>query len=411
MERVRKVEGRKKYIVLLGDGMGDYPLDELGGKTPLEYSNTPNMDGIASHGKIGLVSTIPPGFPPGSDVANMNLMGYNPVRYHTGRAPLEAASMGVSLAEDDVAFRCNLVYLDKSGDEVFMGDYAAGHITSEEARQIIETLEKELGNSQFHFYPGVSYRHLLVWSGGRDDVDLTPPHDITGEPIKEHLKKLFAIPELKSLFEKAKEILETHPVNEDRKSAGKSPANSIWLWGQGKAPNMPKYQELFGLEGAVISAVDLLKGIGVYAGLKPLNVPGATGYLDTNYKGKVKAAIDAFKSGSDFVYLHVEAPDEASHEGDLEKKIRAIEDFDKKIVGPILDGLNNFEEARVLLATDHFTPISKKTHESSPVPFVICDLPFSGLGSKGICFCERIARSAGLKFDAAHKLIPVFLEK
>ncbi len=406
-----KVKSKRKYIVLLGDGMGDYPLDQLGGKTPLQYASTPNMDKIASLGKIGLVSTIPQGFPPGSDVANMNLMGYDPARYHTGRAPLEAASMGVDLNKDDVAFRCNLVYLDEEENEILMGDYAAGHITSEEARQIVETLEKELGNCEFHFYPGVSYRHLLVWRGGRDDLDLTPPHDITGEPVKEHLQKLFSVKELRDLFENAKKILKKHPVNVKRKAEGKSPANSIWLWGQGKAPSMPKYRELFGLEGAVISAVDLLKGIGVYAGLEPLSVPGATGYLDTNYDGKVEAAINAFKSGADYVYLHVEAPDEASHEGNLEKKIRAIEDFDMKIVGAIAERLSVFEEARILLATDHFTPISKKTHESSPVPFAICNLPFSGSVSKDARFCEMDAKSSGFMFDAAHKLIPVFLDR
>ncbi len=401
--------GEKKFVVLLGDGMGDYPLDDLGDKTPLQYSVTPNMDKIAYLGEVGVVKTIPPGYPPGSDVANMNLMGYDPVRYHTGRAPLEAASMGVSLAKDDVAFRCNLVYLDGETEETIMGDYAAGHITSEEAKAIIETLDSQLGSSEFHFYPGVSYRHLLVWSGGRDDIDLTPPHDITGEPVGEHLEKMFAVPELRELFEKAREILLKHPVNIKRISEGKLPGNSIWLWGQGKAPAMPTYQEKFGLEGAVISAVDLLKGIGVYAGLKPLNVPGATGYLDTNYEGKVSATLDALKKGADFVYLHVEAPDEASHEGNLEKKILAIEDFDKKIVGPILDGLAEFKESRVLLATDHFTPIAKKTHEASPVPFAICNLPFEESPKSGLRFNEADAKRSNLKFDAAFKLVQVFL--
>jgi len=404
------VKAEKKYIVLLGDGMGDYSLEELGGKTPLEYADTPNMDRIAASGKIGLVNTIPAGFPPGSDVANMNLMGYDPAKYHTGRAPLEAASMGVWLSEDDVAFRCNLVYLDQSGEETVMGDYAAGHISSQEAKELIESLEDELGNSRFHFYPGVSYRHLLVWSGGKDDMELTPPHDITGEPVRSHLEKLFLVPELGELFEKARKMLEDHAVNRLRISRGESPANSIWLWGQGKAPNMPKYRELFALEGAVISAVDLLKGIGVYAGLEPLNVPGATGYLDTNYDGKVNAAIEAFRRGADFVYLHVEAPDEASHEGDLEKKIRAIEDFDSKIVGPILEGLAGFENAKVLLATDHFTPISRKTHESSPVPFAICELPFAGRADESVNFCEASARASNRNFDAAYKLVREFLD-
>lgn len=403
------LSGKKKFIVLIGDGMGDYPLDELGGKTPLQYSETPNMDKIALGGKVGLVTTIPPGYPPGSDVANMNLMGYDPVRYHTGRAPLEAASMGVSLRENDVAFRCNLVYLDESGEEVVMGDYAAGHITSEEAKEIINDLENEIGNSEFHFYPGVSYRHLMVWAGGEKDLDLTPPHDITGEPVREHMDKLFAVPKLRDIFERAHEILRKHPVNARRISEGKSPANSIWLWGQGKAPVMRGYREKFGIEGAVISAVDLLKGIGVYAGLEPLSVPGATGYLDTNYEGKVRAAIDALERQADFVYLHVEAPDEASHEGDLEKKIVAIEDFDRKVVGPILEGLSRFEEARILLATDHYTPIAKKTHEASPVPFAMCELPLGKSGKHGLCFNEADAGKSNVRFDAAHELVRVFL--
>ncbi len=399
-----------KYIVLLGDGMGDFPLERLGGKTPLEVAHTPNMDNIAAAGQLGLVTTIPEGMPPGSDVANMNLMGYDPEKYHTGRAPLEAASMGVLLKEEDVAFRCNLVYLEGEEENLVMGDYASGHISSDEAGELIKALEKSLGDSCFHFYPGVSYRHLLVWNGGVDSIDLTPPHDITGERIVEHVSKLDKLPELKKVFEEARAILVDHPINKERQSRGKVPANSIWLWGQGKAPRLPSYQELFGLGGGVISAVDLLKGSGVYAGLEPLEVSGATGYLDTNYEGKVDVALDAFQRGADFVYLHVEAPDEASHEGSLDKKLRAIEDFDKRIVGPILEGLSRFRRARVLLATDHLTPISKKTHVAGPVPYATCETPMNRDPVEEIHFTEKHAKKSGQYVDAAHKLISAFLK-
>lgn len=399
-----------KYIILVGDGMGDYPLEQLGGRTPLESAETPNIDRLTRAGKLGLVRTVPPGMEPGSDVANMSLLGYDPAVYHTGRGPLEAASMGVRLAPDEVAFRCNLVFLDRdaSGATV-MGDYSAGHISTPEARSIVSSLEKAAAGHPLRLYPGVSYRHLLVWKGGQDRMPTTPPHDIIGQAIAP-FDKYSSQPILRSFMDSSAAILKDHPVNLDRISGGKVPANAVWPWGQGKAPRMPNLGEKFGLSGAMISAVDLLKGIGVYAGLDPVSVPGVTGYLDTNYEGKVSAALGALEKGN-FVFLHLEAPDEASHEGSLKKKLEAIRNFDKRIVGPVVEGARKFNKVRVLIVTDHFTPISRRTHVSDPVPFLIVD----GLGSKdqpgagSLKFCERDAGDTGLYFDSGVDLFLNFI--
>lgn len=362
-----------KYVILIGDGMGDYPLPELGGKTPLAAAATPNMDFLATFGKLGLVRTIPPGMDPGSDIANMAILGYDPACYHTGRAPLEAASMGVELALDEVAFRCNLVTLrrEPSGD-IYLEDYSAGHISSEEAHALINTINHHLGNATRRFYPGVSYRHLLVWQGGQDTWRTYPPHDLTGQNVREYLAGKGPEKPLLDLVKASWPLLAEHPINRQREERGLRSGNSIWLWGQGRAPQMPTLTERFGLRGAVISAVDLMRGLGVYAGLQPIRVPGATGYLDTNYAGKVEAALGALQT-LDLVYLHVEAPDEASHEGELHDKLRAIEDFDRQVVGPMLWGLERLGPHRLLLLPDHRTPLVVRTHTPEPVPFVLYD--------------------------------------
>ncbi len=353
-----------KFIVILGDGMADRPIESLEGKTPLQAAHTPNMDLLARGGKNGLAITVPKGMPPGSDVANLSVMGYDPHKYYKGRAPLEAAAMGVNLGEDDIAFRCNFVTVVNG----IMKDYSAGHITSEEGRELIRALQPLMPAQRL--YAGVSYRNLLVLRAGADAV-CTPPHDITDRPIEDYLPRGKDADLLIGLMEAAKPVLAVHPVNLLRIAEGKRPANMIWLWGQGPAPAMPTFQERFGLNGAMISAVDLLKGIGVYAGLEVIDVPGATGTIDTNYEGKVEAALKALER-VDFVYLHIEAPDEAAHGGDLGLKIRALELFDQNVVGPVVEGLKaSGQDWRVLLMPDHATPIEIKTHSHDPVPFAI----------------------------------------
>jgi len=403
----------RKYIILVGDGMGDYPLDRLGGRTPMEAARTPNMDRLAQAGKMGTAQTIPRGMAPGSDVANMSLLGYDPAVYHTGRGPLEAASMGVLLEREDVAFRCNLVFLDRdSSGETIMGDYSAGHISTPEAQRIIGSLQGAVSGAPLALYAGVSYRHLLVWKGGRDGLATKPPHDIIGQPI-EAFDGFSSEPVLRAFAEKAGRILESHPVNAERKRSGELPANAIWLWGQGRAPAMPRLGERFGISGVMVSAVDLLKGIGAYAGLDPVAVPGATGYLDTNYAGKVEAALGALEGGN-FAYLHVEAPDEAGHQGSLEDKIEAIERFDKLVVGPVLKGVQNFSKVRILLVTDHYTPVSLRTHTTDPVPFLLLDiegpesLPAKGGGAE---FSERSAKAAGLHLNSGVELFEMLMSK
>jgi len=379
-----------KLVILLGDGMADHPIDALDGKTPLEAAETPNMDRIARAGRGGLATTVPAGMPPGSDVANLAVMGYDPERYYSGRAPLEAAAMGVALGPDDVAFRCNLVNVDL--EKGIMVDYSAGHISSEEGHELITSLSK--AQSDARLYPGVSYRNLLVQE--KNDglaADCTPPHDITGQPIAGHLPKGEGSETLRELMASSVPILASHPVNLRRAAQGKRPANMIWLWGQGKAPSMPRFREMWGIEGAVISAVDLLKGMGVYAGLEVIDVSGATGVLDTNYEGKVAACLDALDR-VDFVYLHVEAPDEMGHDGLLDKKIEAIRRFDRRIVGPVLAGLEKSGfDWRVLVLPDHPTPIALRTHTSEPVPFAMMG---SGIEPDGMeAFSEREAARGG----------------
>ncbi len=409
-----------KYIVLLGDGMADRPLKKLGFKTCLQKAHTPNMDNIAVEGETGKVRTIPRGFEPGSDVANLSILGYNPAKYYSGRAPIEAAFRGIRLGTKDVAFRCNLVTLKFSDhpdplhinrDTAVMQDYSAGHISTKEAGLLIKHINDKLGNKNIVFYPGVSYRHLMVWRNGEDRVQCTPPHDITGKKIGDYLPGGKGGEVLTELMERSTDILMSHHVNRKRIQQGLSPANSLWFWGQGKRLSMPKFKERYNLEGALISAVDLTKGLGVCAGFEILNVRGATGYLDTNYIGKARAAIRALKK-VDFVYLHVEAPDEAGHNGDIKAKIKAIEDFDSKVVGTVLKGIKKFKDYSILLLPDHATPISVRTHTDDPVPFVIyrSDKPCKKTRIKS--FSENICRAKNtLVFEKGHKLMGYFLNK
>ncbi|MFH1077589.1 MAG: cofactor-independent phosphoglycerate mutase [Pseudomonadota bacterium] len=361
-----------KYVILVGDGMGDYPIPSLGDKTPLEASKTPNMDWIADHGELGLAATIPSGCEAGSDTANLTLLGYDPRSILSGRGPLEAASLGIKLEAFDVAFRCNLVTLASKHGALEMNDYSAGHISSADSRVLIQELDRALGNNTFQFFPGVGYRHILVWRNGKTDVETTPPHDITGKPVKEYLDRLSPAPILLDLIRQAHQILADHPVNKERINKGEKSATDIWPWGQGHPLKIQPFHERFGLRGGMISAVDLLKGIAISAGLEVITVPGATGYLDTNYAGKADYCLRALDK-LDFIYLHVEAPDEASHNGSLQDKVQAIEAFDEHVVGRVLKGLRcrHPSEFRVMVVTDHYTPITLMTHTREPVPFAM----------------------------------------
>lgn len=363
-----------KYLILVGDGMGDYPLDALGGKTPLEAANIPMIDSLCQKGEFFLNHTVPEGYPPGSDVANMSLMGYDPASYYTGRAPLEAAAMGITLASDEIAYRCNMVTLDYSdNDTVTMRDFCAGHISNEESHLLIEALEQKCSTHHFHFKPGVSYRHLLIYKGEHPGFATVPPHDYIEKDITKHYAKYLAHTEWKELLEKVKDVLAKHPVNLKRIAEGKNPASLVWLWGEGKMPTVPTLTDRFNITGSMISAVDLLKGLGVLGGLQPLDIPGATGYIDTNYAGKADAANQALTK-EDFVFVHLEGPDEAGHKGSIEDKITAIEDFDTKIVTPIIQRLReDNEDFRVVITMDHFTPIALRTHVSDPVATLLYD--------------------------------------
>jgi 2,3-bisphosphoglycerate-independent phosphoglycerate mutase len=358
---------KQKYIILVGDGMADFPIDALNGQTPLEYAQTPNMDRVAASGRVGLLATIPDGFAPGSDIGNLSLLGYDPARSFCGRAPIEAASMGVALGAGDVAFRCNLVTID---GEV-MKDYSAGHISTPEANKIIAALQNALGDDVIKFHPGVSYRHLLVVKNIGAKLECVPPHDIIGQGVGGYLPKGDSKDReyVLSIMNRAREVIaEIKPAG----GGDENEATDIWLWGQGPAITLPSLHERYGLTGSVISAVDLVRGLGKLAGLSIRLVDGATGYLGTNYAGKIAAAQSAFERGEDFVYLHVEAPDETSHEGDLQKKIQAIEEFDRHVVGEMLRYQSETKNLRIAVSPDHVTALSTRTHDASPVPFCVC---------------------------------------
>jgi 2,3-bisphosphoglycerate-independent phosphoglycerate mutase len=398
-----------KRVILLGDGMPDEPLESLGGKTPLMAAKTPNLDRMAREGTVGYVKTTPDGYSPGSDVTNMGILGFDPTKYYTGRAPLEAAAMGIKMAATDVAYRCNLVTLAPTAEGVFMDNFSAGHIDTAEAAVLISALNEYFGeNSEFRFYPGVSYRHLMIWKNGSQEPKTRPPHDISGKNIKDHLPHGKDSEKLLHLIGESQMVLKKNAVNKKRKADKKPEANSIWLWGQGKASSLPKLTDYRGITGAMISAVDLMKGIGVLSGMDVINVIGATGYIDTNYEGKKQAAIDALKD-KDLVYIHLEAPDESAHAGSVENKIKSIEDFDAKIVGPLLDEIKRLN-GRAMALSDHPCPVAKQTHTSGPVPFAVW--PALGEGKSADSFDENIVGNKNsLYFDQAYKLFERFIAK
>ena len=393
-----------KYITIIGDGMADYKLPELNNKTPLEIAHTPNLDFMTQRGVIGTAKIIPENLSAGSDVGILSVLGYDPELYPMGRGALEAAGLGIKLEDSDVAYRCNLVTLE--GDT--LKDYCAGHITSEEAEELIIALNKELSTNSILFYPGVSYRHLMVHTDGSETLKCARPHDIIGEKYDEYLPVGEGQKIIRELMEKSRDVLYNHPINQKRISQGNLPANSIWLWGQGKSPSMPKYEEKYGAKGAVISAVDLLRGIGYYAGLDIIKVPGTTGYLDTNYTGKALYALDALKN-HDFVLVHVEAPDETSHAGDVEGKIEAIEAIDSKVVGTILSEIDNFGEYRILVLPDHLTPILLRKHAHGEVPFVAYGM---GICSNGLAeYSEVVATKSSFHFEKGFQLMEWFIRE
>ncbi|MDA8084962.1 MAG: cofactor-independent phosphoglycerate mutase [Nitrospiraceae bacterium] len=399
-----------KYIVIIGDGMADRPLKELGGKTPLQHAKTENMDRLASLGVVGRAHTIPEGMHPGSDVANLSILGYDPARYYSGRAPLEAASIGVTLKDDDVAFRCNLVTLKYNRDRTraIMEDYSSGHISTDEASILIREVDRTLGSSEMRFYPGVSYRHLMVWSGGPADIECVPPHDILGKEIAEYLPVGDGEAALRHLMIDSVDILEPHPLNRERVKNGKNPANSVWFWGQGRRPSMPTFEEKYGLKGALISAVDLTKGLGIYAGFEILSVPGMTGYIDTNYIGKAEEALRSLEL-VDFVYIHVEAPDEAGHSGKYKDKVQAIEDFDSIVVRTVMEGAGRFGDHRILVMPDHPTPIEIRTHSDDPVPFIIYDSREKRHNAGAVYDESIVSRDDVLVFKEGHTLMDYFI--
>ena len=363
-----------KYVVVLGDGMADYPVDSLSGKTPLEVAHKPFTDTLANLSEVGLVRTIAAGLKPGSDVANLSVLGYDPKECYTGRSPLEAASIGIPLKDTDVTARANLVTLSGEGEyeALTMEDYSAGEISTEEAKILIGFLKKELDTDENKLYAGISYRHCFVADRGKIAGDLTPPHDITGKPIKEYLPHSEAGRAYLSLMKRSYELLKNHPVNAARVKSGKRPANSLWFWGEGTKPALQNFTERYGVKGAMISAVDLLKGIGKLAGMEVIEVEGATGNYDTDFSGKAEAALAALKNGADFVYIHMEAPDECGHHGDVEHKIYSIEQIDEKVVRRVTEGLREFGEPfSVMVLPDHPTPIKTMTHCSDPVPYLI----------------------------------------
>ena len=398
-----------KYIVILGDGMAGEPLAQLGGKTTLEYAKTPTMDAMASKGQIGLVKTVPEGMKPGSDVANLAVMGYNPQQYYSGRSPLEALSVGVAMEPTDVVLRCNIVTVteEEPYEEKTILDHSSGEISSADADILMDSIRQAFNNEVFQFYSGTSYRHITIWKEG-DVVDLEPPHDHLGEKIGAHLPKEAA---LREMMKKSFDILNNHPLNLKRAAEGKNKANSLWFWGAGTKPKLSSFQEKTGLQGAMISAVDLLKGIAVGAGMQVIEVEGATGSLHTNYEGKASAAVAALlEQGNDFVYIHVEGPDEMGHQGVLADKVQAIEYLDSRIIAPVKEALDNAGvDYRVLVLPDHPTPIRARTHTSNPVPYLIYDSTVCQ--DSGFTYSEQQAVASGVYRPDGYRLMEEFLNR
>ncbi|MBO4893305.1 MAG: cofactor-independent phosphoglycerate mutase [Clostridia bacterium] len=400
-----------KYLVLLYDGMADYPVPALNGKTPMEVAKKPIFDRLASKGEVGMVRTVAKGLKPGSDVANLSVMGYDPQKYYTGRSPLEAVSIGVKMADEDIAMRCNLVTLsdEENYDEKTMVDYSAGDITSEDAAELIKAVQEHFGGGEFDFYSGVSYRHCLIHHGGTTELgNMTPPHDISGKVVGEYISTHPNAAKLTAMMRESYEFLKDHPVNKRRVSEGKRPGNSIWLWGEGTSPKLDNFYDLHGLRGSVISAVDLLKGIGISAGMSTPEVEGATGYIDTNFEGKAQACVEEFKNGKDFVYVHFEAPDECGHRNEPENKVRSIEIIDEVVLPVVLGYLDNCgDDYKVMILPDHPTPIVTMTHAGDPVPYMIYHK--NGETDSGIeSINENSAQTTGIFIEPGHNLIRKF---
>jgi 2,3-bisphosphoglycerate-independent phosphoglycerate mutase len=392
-----------KYAIIVPDGAADEPLEELGKKTVLEVAQTPNMDKISSQGRIGLVRTIPAGLEPGSDVAQMSLLGYDPLTFYTGRAPIEAVARNIKLSPNDWVFRCNLVTICDGK----MEDHSAGHISTEEGSKLIKDLNERLSNEKLHFYPGVSYRHLLVFKDTDFDVKTYPPHDFIGSAIEKILPRGKGAEILIDLIARSQQLFDNHDINKVRKDLGENQVSSIWLWGQGKKARMESFKKRFGINGAAITAVDLVKGLSILIGFDLINVPGATGFVDTNYQGKASAAIEALDK-YDLVFIHIEAPDEASHNGNVEMKKKAIEQIDKYIVGPVLEALQGYEKWRILVLPDHPTPISSKAHSAEPVPFAMAGAGVSGI--LNATFSEANAAKSGFRIENGFELMEYFLK-
>jgi 2,3-bisphosphoglycerate-independent phosphoglycerate mutase len=402
-----------KYVVILGDGMADYPIKELGGATPLQCAKKPTLDSLAKQGSLGLVKTVPEGMSPGSDTANLSVMGYDPHRYYSGRSPFEAASMGVDLKETDITFRCNLVTLsaEASYEDKVMLDHSAGEITSREGAELIRGIDERWGQKNIVFYPGISYRHLMVWHEGPYRWSLTPPHDILGKKVGAYMPAGEKSEIISLMMQESTSFLENHPVNQRRAERGLGLANSLWIWGEGKKPLLPSFSHKYGLKGSVISAVDLIKGIGICAGLEIIEVPGATGNLDTNFQGKAEYALKALRSGQDFVYIHLEAPDECSHRNELENKIKSIELIDEQVIKVVKEGLDlQGEDYRLMILPDHYTPVSLRTHTDDPVPFLIYD-SHQLEENPHQAFDEKHAQEAGIYLSEGYRLMDHFLQQ
>ncbi|HYE83620.1 MAG TPA: cofactor-independent phosphoglycerate mutase [Clostridia bacterium] len=400
-----------KYIVVLADGMSDYPVPELGGKTPLQYADTPAIDYMTRKGILGMAKTVPEGMPPGSDTANLAVMGYDPREYYSGRSPFEAASMGVSMKDTDITFRCNVVTLsgDEPYEEKLMLDHSSDEITSEESRELLKTINEHFSSASIKFYPGVSYRHLMVWDNGPYQWNLTPPHDIIGKKVGSYLPKGTQSEIVEQMMRESFGLLSAHPVNKSRVARGLKPANSVWIWGEGKKPALSSFYDKYKLKGSVISAVDLIKGIGQCAGLESIDVPGATGNIHTNFRGKAEAALEALKRGQDFVYIHIEAPDESGHRYEIENKVKAIELIDNQIIQVVKEELESSGEAfKMMILPDHPTPLSLRTHTGEPVPFLIYRSN-NEIDNDSQVYDEYGAGATGLYFDEGHRLMDYFI--